>query len=211
MADAQNTIMFQGEIVGQFAVEEQGAFAFDQSTSRITRASGDFTTNFEPGMVLIAPDATTNKSKNFLITAVQPLYIQTDVAPVTATAATVTLQAFTPIGNLTSRTGPSATNPEIDLSHSQSVAREYGSGLRDNGSISFEGFLVQGDAGLVALEDLSESRATDTFIVAYGNRARWRRFLANVSSFEESAALDGAVTFSGSLRISGGLTRSEKV
>ena len=210
MADAQDTIMFQGEIVGQFAVEQSVAVAFDATARTLTRPSGSFITDgFVAGQALIAPDAATNKTKNFLITEVAALVITVDAPPVTAAETTVTLQAFNPVGNITSRTGPSSTNPRVDVSHSQSDAREYKPGLQDNGSVSFDGNLVRDDPGLIALKTLRNSRGTDTFLIAHGDRLGWERFLASVETFEPTGSLDGAVTFSAALSVSGAITDSE--
>ena len=209
MADAQDTIMFQGEIVGQLAFSETAAVAFVASSKQITRAAGDFTTEYEEGMVLIAPDSANNKAKNFLITAVVAGALTLDVAPTDAGAAAVLLQAFNPVGNVTSRRGPTTTNPRVDVSHSLSDAREYKPGLQDNGAVSFEGNVVRNDPGLIALKTLRASRATDTFIIAHGDRAGWERFLASVESYEPSGSLDEKISFSASLSVSGAITDSE--
>lgn len=210
MADAQDTIMFQGEIVGQLAVDEDIAVSFDASAKTITRGSGSFVTDgFLADQALIAPDSALNKKKNFVITNVTALVLTLDVAPATATSATVNLQAFNPVGNITSRSGPSSSNPRIDVSHSNSTAREYKPGLQDNGSVSFDGNLVRNDPGLIALKTLRNSRLTDTFVIAHGDREGWERFLASVETFEPSGSLDDKVSFSAALSVSGAITDSE--
>ena len=209
MADAQNTIMFQGTAICVFSHEETADFAFDAAQSRVTRSTGDFSTLYTAGQFFRADGAAANRRNCFQIIEVAPLYMVLDVAPADELAASMTLRVFDPAANITSLNGPSRTNPRVDVSHSLSPARDYKLGLQDNGSFSFDGNTVRGDEGYRTLLGLQESRANALYLVAAGDRAGFKEFLGGVEELSESGQLDGAVTFTASIFISGAIVNSE--
>lgn len=209
MANAQDTIMFQGTAICIFSHEEEADFAFDAAQRKITRATGDFTTNYKVGQFFRADAAGANKRNCFQIVSVSALEMVLDAAPADETAATMTLRVFDPAALMTSFSGPSQTNPRVDVSHSLSQAREYKSGLQDNGSFSFDGNTVRGDAGYISLLTLQQSRANDSFLIAGSDRQGFKEFLGGIEEISEAGQLDGAVTFTASVFISGAIVNSE--
>lgn len=214
MATAADTIMFQGTAIGIFSHQASVSVSLAAATKKIIRATGDWTAGATPvtvGMFVTTEDATllANKRVCGQILAVTPTDITTDAPLTDAVAATITLRFFKPAALITGFTGPSSSSPRVDVTHSLSTAREYKSGLTDSGTFSFEGNAVRGDAGFIALKQLRNSRLNADFIVADSDRLGFVRFNGGVESIERSGQLDGAVTFSASLFVSGSEVDSE--
>ena len=212
-ASAQDTIMFQGTAIAIFSHEETADFAFVAADRKITRAAGSFATNYKVGQFLWASGAVANKGRVFKIETVSALEMTFEAAPMPApadeTSTTMTLRVFDGVALITSFTGPDTTNPRVDVSHSESAAREYKAGLKDNGSFSFEGNTVRGDAGFIALKTLRNNRGSQYFLIAMSDRLGFEEFLAFVETVSKTGSIDTAVTYSASLAISGDVTDSE--
>lgn len=209
-ATAQDTIMFQGTAIAIFSHEETDDFAFVAADKKVTRTTGDFTTNWTADQYFRAEGSVANKKRAFKIVSVAALEMVLDVAPADEAALSMTLKGFDKAALITSFTGPETTNPRVDVSHSESLAREFKPGLQDNGSFSFEGNTVRNDAGFIALKQLRDSRATSEFLLRFGDDGQgFEEFSASVESVSKTGSIDSAVTFSASLNITGAIVDSE--
>ena len=211
MAGAQDTILFQGTAIGILSHTDADNFAFVASSSSVTRAAGDFTTLWSAGQFFRPESSVANKSRCFQIISVTASAMVLDVAPADEASLAMTLHAFDPAALMTDFDGPSSENPQIDVTHSLSTAREFKSGLKDNGSFSFNGNTVRGDAGYIALEALADNGNSTQLLVAASDRLGFKQFLGNVATLGEAGQIDGAVTFSASIRVSGAIVNSSQL
>ena len=111
--------------------------------------------------------------------------------------------ADTVIGNLTSLGGVQIEGDEIETTNFDSSGyREFISGFKDAGEMSFEGIL-NSDTDFSALLDLQDAGTTEEWTIQFLSGATlvidgW------VKSFGTGdGGMDDAVTFSGSIRVSG--------
>lgn len=91
---------------------------------------------------------------------------------------------------------------EIDTTNLSSVAKEYLLGLQDFGTVSFDVYLKNSDAGQIALRTAKESGAAKVFTIT-DSAGQVLAFVAYVKSFTVSMAADDSVKGKVSLRITG--------
>jgi len=118
------------------------------------------------------------------------------------------------IENLTSVNGPGGESAENDNSDNDSIAREYLTGLADNGSIEVSGNLNYGAAGQQELRSLQVSGESRNFQIDFidpegPTTEETFDIVARVSSYRISAEFpDGTTQFTATLRTSGAGTYS---
>jgi hypothetical protein len=95
--------------------------------------------------------------------------------------------------------------PFVDLTTHDSIAKEFTSGLVDNGTLELSGKLNHGDAGQDALRAGTGTSAA--FVVTLPN-ASTISFTAIVGVMSETIPLEGTVDFSISCKITGAKTYS---
>lgn len=110
----------------------------------------------------------------------------------------------------------SGTAAEIDVSDLQSTAKEFVTGLADNGSMDISGFYDPNDEGQRTLETLRETGAVNNFRVGVRNTISvgsptgftTLSFSGFVQTFPISMGVDAAVSFTTTIRITGAITKS---
>ena len=122
---------------------------------------------------------------------------------------TVTPANWTQITNVKSIKPGGATASKIDVTDLDSDAKEYETGLLDNGTVACDFFDVVTDPGQLAVLAAFQAAANQNFKVALTGGST-RTFNAAVLKFNTipDAAVDGAQTGSFELQISGAVTRS---
>lgn len=100
------------------------------------------------------------------------------------------------------------TSPEIDTTTICSTAKEFKLGLADPGSISFSGHWKQDDAGHIILKTADSSKDLYLFVVTFEDATTFT-FLASVQQRSWGASVDGVVTASYTLRLSGPTAETE--
>ena len=112
----------------------------------------------------------------------------------------------TTIAELTSISGPSESADTVDVtSHdSSNEFREFIVGLRDGGEISIEGNFYPGDTdGQKQLHTDMQAGSSNTFTLTAPDGTTNYSGTAICTGFEPSFPMDGAMTFSATLKISG--------
>ena len=110
----------------------------------------------------------------------------------------------------------SGTAAEIDVSDLQSTAKEFVTGLADNGSMTLTGFYDPNDEGQRTLETLRETGAINSYrigvrnAISVGSPTGFTTFSFSgfVQTFPISLGVDAAVTFTVTVRITGPITKS---
>jgi hypothetical protein len=210
-ASAQDTIMFQGTAICVFSHQEAATFSFVNATKKVTRPSGDFNTNYSAGQFFRPEGAVANLKRCFQIVSVDVdgLGMVLDAAPAEEASVACTLKVFDPAALMTDFDGPQQDNPEVDVTHSLSNAREFKPGLVNNGTFSFNGNTVRGDEGYQTLLGMQVARSSAEFLIAGSDRLGFKEFLGSIATISEAGSLDDKVGFSASVRISGAIVNSE--
>ena len=118
-------------------------------------------------------------------------------------------EAFTLIAEIVSFNGPDGQASEIDVTHLNSVAKEFRLGLKDSGQISFECNLVPDDTEQVGLRSDMDSRTLRNFEIELTDgttTGTTLSFAAFVKQFSIAGAVDEVMKASVTLRISGDVT-----
>lgn len=112
----------------------------------------------------------------------------------------------TEIGELTSIDGLDLSADTIDTTNLSSDGgyREFIGGFKDAGEVSISGFFAPGDAGQKAFYAAFESGAVQTCKITFPSSlgAEWD-FSAVVTGIHTSADLEDALSFEGTLKVSG--------
>ena len=96
---------------------------------------------------------------------------------------------------------PTAEIEEIDITHMGSNGvREYTSGLRDNGEVTYELLFDEASATHTLLQSIADSRETVQLRITFGTLVK--TFVAFVKTYEITLAYDDANTSSVTFRIS---------
>ena len=132
-----------------------------------------------------------------------------------AVTACGTTFSFTPangtlctVGKLKSIGEVSPDSKEIDVTTLDSAGgyRQYAQGYRDAGTLTLEGYHDSGDAGQAALRSAFSTGAAGSALITFPDGAK-AAFSAFVKSYSLGAAeVGGAVGFSATLRLTGGVT-----
>lgn len=119
-------------------------------------------------------------------------------------------ETFTPIPGCRSFTGPGKTRDTVDVtSHSSSGGyREFISGLRDGGEVTFDLNWLFGDPAQDALEDSFDSNDTTNFQMAFpmATSDNLLTFAAFATDLGWTGPTDDAVTRSVTLKVTGPVT-----
>lgn len=112
--------------------------------------------------------------------------------------------ATTAIGGLTSIGGIEISADTVDVTalDSEGGYREFLAGFKDAGDVSLEGYLDDEDAGQAASYTALESGEVQKCEIAFPNGSKWT-FDGIVTGFSTSAALEDAVSFSATVKVSG--------
>ncbi len=113
----------------------------------------------------------------------------------------------TVIANVISYDGFDGAAQEIDITNLSSTAKEYETGLVDNGNFGFEINVDDSDAGQTALTAAKNSGSTNEYVLTLAG-GETRTFDALVLSLSESAGVDDVVKGSAQLKISGSVTKA---
>jgi len=122
-----------------------------------------------------------------------------------AALGTKLFKGTTPIAELTNISGPrlSVDQLEITTHDSEGGYREYVPTLRVGGEVSIEGNFFPVDEGQFALYEAFNDGTSDTYTIQLPKNLGSWTFDANVSAFEMGAPVEGKLTFSATLRITG--------
>jgi hypothetical protein len=113
------------------------------------------------------------------------------------------------IEDATGWTGPSFTRNEIDVTHLQSVAKEYKLGLKDPGQFSIDvNYNIWDDVGQeLAWKELGGNTEMSVEVRVPGTPERGWDFNALVLNFETTGATDDRITGTITLRVTGDVVR----
>jgi hypothetical protein len=132
--------------------------------------------------------------------------IDTTGGTLTAANGTLTPVTMTEVGSVVdiNREDPGAN--EIDTTHLRSTSKEYLIGLRDPGTVTFSLNWVANETGQIALRAAQATRAVTNFKITYPDLSTmtFAAYVKQVSG--PSAAVDGKLGASATLRISGDIT-----
>lgn len=120
-------------------------------------------------------------------------------------AATATPSSYTQITDVKSYSGFDGQASEIDVTNLSSTAKEFRLGLVDEGGFSFEMYQVNADAGQAAMRTSRDAGTAKSYILTLPN-SETATFTAYCKSIPSAGGVDGAVTSSVALRISGPVT-----
>lgn len=133
-------------------------------------------------------------------------------------AAIGTGSVYTTVGEVLDFNGPSPSRPVIDATNLSSVAREKITGLSDYGQFTAQMHLDYGDAGQGNIRTAMASGALTNFQVAIPagvggstSVATTISFAGYVSGFSAAGSVDGLVTSSLTIEISGAVTEAATV
>lgn len=140
-----------------------------------------------------------NKTANTIAVDIDTTGLTIDDNTDTATATPVTL---TQIKELKTFSGFDGQASEIDVTNLDSTAKEFRLGLVDEGGFSFEMNQVNSDAGQQALRASRDAGTLKTYVLTFPN-GETATFTAFAKAVPTAGGVDGVVTSSVALRISG--------
>lgn len=215
-----NAIETQGTKLGIQSVTGSLSLTFDATAKTITRASGDFTTDYSIGMLVTTSD--TDNLGPYYITAVATTVLTVagdadGTAPVMTTdavPASFTTTGYKAIGEITDFSGPGGSAAVIDTSSLDSTRREKLMGLPDEGQVTFSMNYVPGNAGQIAFRAARSSRAETNFIIVYSNATAIAlptndTFAGFALEFSKTGAVDDKMTASATVEITGEVTTTD--
>lgn len=112
---------------------------------------------------------------------------------------------YTEIKEVKTFTAFDGSAAEIDVTHLQSVAKEFRMGLQDNGNLSLDLNYLSADPGQVLVRAAKSSREIQDFQLEFSD-ATTATFQGFVASAPRSGSVDSAVETSFTIRISGDVT-----
>lgn len=129
-----------------------------------------------------------------------------EVTEPTRALGTKLMIATSAVGNLTSIGGIDASAETIDVTALDSTGgyRKFLAGFKDAGEVGISGWFVPGDVGQKAIYAAFKSGATSAFKIVFPASlgASWE-FTGVVTGFSTSAELEDAITFEGTIKVSG--------
>lgn len=116
-------------------------------------------------------------------------------------------EVFTTLAEVTDISGPGLSGGIVEISHMESTYKEYDNTYPDGGEVSVSGnFLPAGATHQALLDDYVAGTLRNFKIVwSDGSSTEWA-FSAYVTKYEPSAPLNGKLSFSATLTISGAPT-----
>ena len=114
---------------------------------------------------------------------------------------------FSKIGQVTNIGAPSGEANDIDTTHLESTAKEYLTGLPDNGNIEISMNAVSSDAGHLELIDALDAQERRWLKITWSNGDVWH-IQALVKKYTWSAGVDAKIEAAASFRTSGAWTRA---
>ncbi len=126
---------------------------------------------------------------------------------ITAGTGSATPVSFTAISEVKTFSGFDGAASEIDVTHLGSTAKEFRLGLVDEGGFTFEMNRVDADAGQVALLASRNAGTLKNYKLTLPN-AEVAQFTAFAKTYPVQGGVDGVVSHSIGLRISGAVTWS---
>ena len=115
--------------------------------------------------------------------------------------------SYTTIAEIKNFNGPSGGPSVIDVTDLSSTAKEKVAGLNDNGQLSFECNFVPGNTQHEALKTAKENGSIVQIQLTFSNAVVWT-FSALVTNISVSGGVDGVVTASVTLEITGDISVS---
>jgi predicted secreted protein len=126
---------------------------------------------------------------------------------------TVATPVWTPIGEWKNATWSGNSWKTVDVTNMESgINEEFIASIRDNGAVKLSGNYVSSDAGQTALYNAFNTGAMASFELTYPlspaqiTKGNSYAFTALVESFEIDDKVEGEITLSSSLKISGAVT-----
>jgi hypothetical protein len=121
---------------------------------------------------------------------------------------TASTDAFSKIAEVVDIDPPAGESAEVDVTHLESLAREFKLGLRDNGQTTLTMNLIPGSVQQEAIEDDQDSGTIRYYKIVFRDGVNGRAFKAGVKQFKVAAiAVDGALRATVVFRNSGAVTR----
>ena len=112
---------------------------------------------------------------------------------------------YTVIGEVTNFSGFDGQAAEIDVTHLQSVAKEFLMGLQDFGNFNIDVNYLPEDAGQILLRGAKTSRDIQSFRATFSDGSK-AEFQGYVLSNPVSGGIDSKVDASFAIRITGNVT-----
>lgn len=113
---------------------------------------------------------------------------------------------FAKVGEVTNIGAPDGEAADIDTTHLESTAKEYLTGLPDNGNIEISMNAISGDLGHTELIDAMDVQERRWVKITWSNDDVWY-IKALVKKYTWSAGVDAKIEASASFRTSGAWTR----
>lgn len=206
----------QGTKLGIQHVTGSVSVTFNATTGKIIRGTGDWTTagTYAVGDIVFTSD--TDNPGPFIVTALTTTDMTvTGVMTTDAVAASFTITAYKPIGEITDFSGPGGSAAIIDTTSLDSVAKEKLAGLPDNGQVTFSMNFVPGNAGQLAFRAARTSRAETNFTIVFSDgtaavEATTAKFAGFALEFSIAGAVDDKVSASASIEVTGAVTWSDE-
>lgn len=220
-----NAIETQGTLLGIRSTSGAVSVTFDASANKIIRASGDWTTAYAVGDVVFTSD--TDNAGPYVIsvlttTDMTVTGIRTNdkvtadpVMTTDAVAASFTITAYKPVGEITDFSGPGGSAAVFETTHLRSTAKEKLIGLPDEGQFSFSLNFVPGDDGQLAFRAARLSRAETIFALVFSDEtdttvANWATFAGFALEFAVAGGVEAKVAGSATIEITGAVTWSDE-
>lgn len=113
---------------------------------------------------------------------------------------------YVQIKGLTSIDGPDGEASDIEVTTLDSTAKEYLTGLPDEGNMSLAGYHYSADPGQVMARAAKASRISHDFRITYSDGEAYT-FKGGVKSAGRTAGVDAAVEATYSIKINGPVTK----
>lgn len=107
------------------------------------------------------------------------------------------------VGGLTSIGGVDMSADTIDVTTLTSTGRDFLAGFKDGGEVSIEGFFNPSDSGQADLIADFNSGDSDSYSIEFVSLAYKWTFNAIVTKITTGAAVEDAISFSATLKVSG--------
>ncbi len=130
-----------------------------------------------------------------------------EISPEDADATAYGSATFEKIGEVTNIGAPSGEAADIDVTHLESLAKEYLVGLPDEGNIEISMNAIAGDAGHDELLDAKDTQERRWLKITWSNGDVWH-IKALCKKYTWSAGVDAKIDAAASFRTSGAWVRA---